>query len=117
MFKKIKTETSGMIMIFVTLIVVVLAIVTVTLISTVTSQRLLESTSVDEITQQQLALGAFFRYYQQRNEGTLTALIDPPAVTEQVGGKTFTVDITPMTTPLNSGPNETQQIDILVTPN
>ena len=96
---KLRNNRSGVILVTVILLTIVLAIVAISIMSLRVSQVTSGVSVVDSIKAEQVAVGAFYQYHQQKVDGCSLCPTPgncsscPIAPSESLNGKTYTVTI------------------------
>ncbi len=115
MFKQLRKNNSGIIMVTVLMLTVILSVVAISVMSINVSQVTSSTDVKNNIRAKELAIGAFYQYYTQKFEGLGTNL---NGVSENINGTAFTISIVDKATvPAmgGAGPNTTDQVNITVT--
>jgi Tfp pilus assembly protein PilV len=105
--RKIRDDNSGVIMITVLVAVLVMTVVAIGILGVNITQVSTSASVVDNIKAEQLAIGAFYRYHQQKIEGLNGAL----PTTEVIDNQTYQIDIVETA---GIGPNNVNQIEVTI---
>lgn len=105
--RAIRSEESGVILVTVILLTIALSIVAIGIMSITISQVKSGTSVVDTIKAEQLATGRFYQHHQAILDGVTLA-----GDAETLDTRTFSISST--LTGGNSGPNNTNQVDITI---